>query len=401
MAHGVRTGGLRDTALKVQEAVTDISEAVKSLEVAMQTVPEQFSQIEDQMESFQLRIDERLNRAEQRMEQVMEERWKLLEDRLEEFILQKVEEAVKVRIDNSLGALPKINSKGDSEKGSHENNRKEVIVGAAQLIEKKSIGLGNVLKTEARLNALEASLSKALQHMFPRVEAVLAKLEETSSASSLPDPNFLQFDSTKCNFTFPDSSECTFPFSSPSQFPSPSICPMVPDQPAFLPLCSNINPNFFVTETDRTDPLIIAAKDGKICDVEDLLNNGTNVNVKDIFGNTALYWAAFRGYVEILCLLVRRGANINCRNNLGWSPLHAASRWGLTTCISLLLDAGAEIDCRTVDGKTPLHVAASSGREKSVETLLIEGAQINAVDNIGRTPMDLASSVAVHRLLCS
>lgn len=47
------------------------------------------------------------------------------------------------------------------------------------------------------------------------------------------------------------------------------------------------------------------------CEVERLLLQGANINCTDMFGYTPLHWAAIKGRVEILILLVNKGASID------------------------------------------------------------------------------------------
>lgn len=59
----------------------------------------------------------------------------------------------------------------------------------------------------------------------------------------------------------------------------------------------------------KTSPMIQAI--GNYCDVEiieELLNAGADVNYRDSYGKTALYWAKFYGHGDIIELLEERAA---------------------------------------------------------------------------------------------
>ena len=57
-------------------------------------------------------------------------------------------------------------------------------------------------------------------------------------------------------------------------------------------------------------PLMIAAQDGNIAEVERLLAAGADVNVNGIYG-TALMMACRSGYIETVELLISSGSDVN------------------------------------------------------------------------------------------
>lgn len=58
--------------------------------------------------------------------------------------------------------------------------------------------------------------------------------------------------------------------------------------------------------------------------LEDLLSQGVDPNIKDKRGRTPLHHAAFHGYSENVQALLTAGADPNSRDNEGWTPLNAA-----------------------------------------------------------------------------
>ena len=67
-----------------------------------------------------------------------------------------------------------------------------------------------------------------------------------------------------------------------------------------------------------------AAKKGNIEAVKQHLATGTDVNAKDIIGDTALHFAAFEGHTQIAKLLMDKGAYVNAKNPSGWTSLDMA-----------------------------------------------------------------------------
>jgi hypothetical protein len=76
-----------------------------------------------------------------------------------------------------------------------------------------------------------------------------------------------------------------------------------------------------LTEQDVED-VFSYARHGRTDDIEDLLDRGLPVDVRDVFGNTLLTIASQNGNKRVAKLVLRRGANINARNHKGNTPLH-------------------------------------------------------------------------------
>lgn len=68
---------------------------------------------------------------------------------------------------------------------------------------------------------------------------------------------------------------------------------------------------------DSTMQLLFMACRNDVRGVEDLLNEGVDVNSIDLDGRTALHIAACEGHVEVVKLLLRRKANIDARDRWG------------------------------------------------------------------------------------
>eukprot|EP01050_Picozoa_sp_SAG11_P009409 SAG11_NODE_880_length_6754_cov_29.319760_4_plen_330_part_00 len=68
--------------------------------------------------------------------------------------------------------------------------------------------------------------------------------------------------------------------------------------------------------------------------------------------NSALHWAAAKGHVDALQLLLDRRANIDALNSSGASALHSSAANGAVACVELLLAHGADPDLFDHVGRT-------------------------------------------------
>ena len=146
----------------------------------------------------------------------------------------------------------------------------------------------------------------------------------------------------------------------------------------------------FRDENGRTY-LHLAAFQGKINLVKELLQRGMAVNVTDKNGRTPLHLAAMAGRPKTAELLVRRGANIEARDKNAYTPLHLAAEYGHPLTVRILLKWGANIEAKTKDRCTPLHLAAKNGMVKTIQILLAQRANIEARDAAEWTPLHWAA----------
>jgi len=95
-----------------------------------------------------------------------------------------------------------------------------------------------------------------------------------------------------------------------------------------------------------------------------------NANRKEMYGYTPLYIACYRGYIEVVSLLLNHGANVNQPKNTGTTPLYIACANGYVEIVSLLLKNGANVNQANNNGYTPLYIASAHGHVQVVSLLL-------------------------------
>ena len=97
--------------------------------------------------------------------------------------------------------------------------------------------------------------------------------------------------------------------------------------------------------------------------------------------------AALRGDLALARALIARDADVN---KTGWTPLHYAASRGQIPMIDLLLEHHAYIDAESPNRTTPLMMAAGYGSVQSTRILLRAGADATVKNAEGLTALDFA-----------
>jgi len=146
-----------------------------------------------------------------------------------------------------------------------------------------------------------------------------------------------------------------------------------------------------VTDREGQTALHVAARWGRDTVASVLLDRGAPLDVTDLEGRTPLHLAAKENQVRITELLINRGAQPNAPDHFGSTPLHLAAEWSAGDVAHALIVQGANVHARDKEGLTPLHVAAAWGSDLVASMLLDAGALPNAVGNEGQTPLHLTA----------
>ena len=116
-------------------------------------------------------------------------------------------------------------------------------------------------------------------------------------------------------------------------------------------------------------------------------------------GWTPLMLAAQQGQVELVGQLLRAGVNSEFADGSGWTPLMLSAFHGQETVVRQLLDAGVAIDTRKSDQFSAMMLAADRGHLRIVKVLLAAGADSNVRGANGWTALMLACAGGADSLV--
>nr|XP_039323587.1 ankyrin repeat domain-containing protein 66 isoform X2 [Saimiri boliviensis boliviensis] len=114
----------------------------------------------------------------------------------------------------------------------------------------------------------------------------------------------------------------------------------------------------------------VAAGDHSL--VKRILKKGLcDPNYKDVDWNdrTPLHWAASKGQMEMIRLLIEYGARPCLVTNVGWTPAHFAAESGHLNVLKALHALHAAIDAPDFFGDTPKRIAQIYGQKACVAFL--------------------------------
>ena len=134
-------------------------------------------------------------------------------------------------------------------------------------------------------------------------------------------------------------------------------------------LAQGANHNHLSVDHDWASPLIVAAQEGSLGCLKQLLAMET----------------------------------IECdrADKFGFTACHTAAHWNHAACLQALLQAGARPNPTAKATGTPMHVAAARDNEECLGALLAAGADPDDTDDEGRGVYDLAVESHSHRCVAA
>ncbi|KPM41937.1 hypothetical protein AK830_g4615 [Neonectria ditissima] len=124
--------------------------------------------------------------------------------------------------------------------------------------------------------------------------------------------------------------------------------------------------------------------------VEQLVQEGAEINATCADGRTALHWAANSGRGDLVELLIQHSADTDIRDRNGDTPLHVAVTRSTMNCegaVRELVQGHAQLDIRGGKGFTPLTWAIRYGPSSVAKILAESQTDVNAEDYQGWTSL--------------
>lgn len=117
------------------------------------------------------------------------------------------------------------------------------------------------------------------------------------------------------------------------------------------------------------EKLLLGAENGILALVKNAIENGADMNKKDLKGETALICASLYGYLDIVRFLVENGADVNEKNTENQTALVYASKEGYLDIVKFLVENGTIVDIKDVNGWTALYTAQKFNKPEIVRYL--------------------------------
>jgi ankyrin repeat protein len=129
--------------------------------------------------------------------------------------------------------------------------------------------------------------------------------------------------------------------------------------------------------SDGFTVLGLASFFGHIEIVKLLVAEGANPNLasNNQFKVSPIHSACAVSSYDIASILIENGADVNARQMRGVTPLHSAAHNGQTILAKLLIDNGADVNAENDDGQTPEHMAEEGGFYETAELIKRSGGQ--------------------------
>lgn len=133
---------------------------------------------------------------------------------------------------------------------------------------------------------------------------------------------------------------------------------------SWLNEASTTNENVKVTK------LHIAAQNNDLSALNSAINEGVDLNAVTEDGWTALHFAAFRGYTDVVKALLAAGINVNIQGNFYHrTALHYAADRGYLEVVKELLKKNADTKILDKSEKTAFDVANQKGFKEIADLL--------------------------------
>ncbi len=145
--------------------------------------------------------------------------------------------------------------------------------------------------------------------------------------------------------------------------------------------------------------LLQAVVDGNIDDVSSLLNR-TWPGATGPLGLTGVHYSTIFNQPEIAQLFLDKGVFVNTTTHDGKQSLHLASMLQSSSMVDFLMEHGAAILAVDYLGNTPLHYAVQNNPSLDfVQKIIDHGSNLNSKNKAGETALNLIEDQGNHELI--
>ncbi|KAJ9587146.1 hypothetical protein L9F63_019334, partial [Diploptera punctata] len=145
-----------------------------------------------------------------------------------------------------------------------------------------------------------------------------------------------------------------------------------------------------VRNSKEQTPLHLSLYNGKCAVMKYLVENGADLKACDNEGNTLLHSAAKHSGIDTIKYLLDSGMNINDTNKKNQTVAHLAVHHEKCEVFKYLVDNGADLRLCDNEGNTLLHSAAKHGSIDTIKYLLDSGMNVNDTNRKMQTAAYLA-----------
>ena len=135
-------------------------------------------------------------------------------------------------------------------------------------------------------------------------------------------------------------------------------------------------------------------------DYVDSLCKESDVNRKDIHGQSVIHEIAREWHIDVCSFLKSRGVDIDVEDQWGRTPLFVAVASNNVPMLKWLIQQGADMNHRTIkgEGQLPIHYATKFDAVEAFEALMELGSDPLIRDHRDRTPFFLAAEAGNTRM---
>jgi hypothetical protein len=135
--------------------------------------------------------------------------------------------------------------------------------------------------------------------------------------------------------------------------------------------------HYSLLPASQGEQLIAAVMKNDIATIEQMQNEGVDINTPAIGDGTALIIAVKKDNRQMVQALIDLGANVNQSSNGDGNPLINAAMTNNLVLAQLLIDNGAEVNAIVRRDETPLINATRRGHFAMTKLLVSQGADVN------------------------